>query len=82
MNENTLKNRIRSLQGMRAILFLGVLSFHCGIGNQGAWCVSVFFILSGFVYSYHYLLDGINLETNFKSRVEFTLTNSNFAHKF
>lgn len=74
MNENTLKNRIRSLQGMRAILFLGVLSFHCGIGNQGAWCVSVFFILSGFVYSYHYLFDGINLETNFKSRVEFTLT--------
>lgn len=74
MNESTLKNKIRSLQGMRAILFLGVLSFHCGIGSQGAWCVSVFFVLSGFVYSYHYLLNNVNLKTNFKSRVEFAFS--------
>lgn len=52
------KKKMNSLQALRALAFLGVFASHTGIGafgNAGAWGVSVFFILSGFlmVYSYY-----------------------------
>ncbi len=51
-------NRIDSLQGIRALAFLGIFLFHSGdtvFSSGGAWGVSVFLILSGFlmVYSYY-----------------------------
>lgn len=33
---------------------MGILTFHCGLSQLGAWGVSVFFILSGFVLTYSY----------------------------
>ena len=41
--------KIESIQGLRAILFFLILSFHCGIGNCGSFAVSGFVIISGFV---------------------------------
>lgn len=51
-------NRIDSLQGIRAIAFLGIFLFHSGaavFAAGGTWGVSVFLVLSGFlmVYSYY-----------------------------
>lgn len=53
-----MKNKIDSLQVIRALAFLGIFTSHSGItmfSAGGAWGVSVFFILSGFlmVYSYY-----------------------------
>lgn len=46
------RQRINSLQGLRAIAFLAIFISHAGLGNYGclgAWGVSVFFLLSGFL---------------------------------
>lgn len=46
------RQRIYSLQGLRAVSFLAIFISHTGLGNYGclgAWGVSVFFILSGFL---------------------------------
>ena len=47
--------RIDSLQTVRALAFLAILTYHSGTSSLGAFGVSVFLILSGFlmVYSYH-----------------------------
>ena len=44
--------KINSFQGLRAIAFIGVFLTHSSLGNLfalGAWGVSVFFIMSGFL---------------------------------
>lgn len=49
--------RINSLQGLRAIAFLAIYISHTGIaklGALGAWGVSVFLVLSGFVMVLNY----------------------------
>lgn len=54
---NISKPRIDSLQGLRAIAFLAVFISHAGIGSYGAlgaWGVSVFIIMSGFLSTYNY----------------------------
>lgn len=51
---NTNNNRINSLQSIRAIAFLGILTSHCGATELGAWGVSVFLVLSGFVMFFSY----------------------------
>lgn len=48
------KGKIYSLQALRGIAFLGVFGCHVGFIDLGAWGVSVFFILSGFVMYYKY----------------------------
>lgn len=56
LQEQRIKNRtqrIESLQALRAITFLGIFTYHCGITYMGSWGVSVFLILSGFVLTYH-----------------------------
>jgi len=58
-NSNYLSKRkqIDSLQALRGLAFLGIFLFHTNIpcfGGAGAWGVSVFFILSGFVMVYSY----------------------------
>lgn len=48
------ERKIASLQALRTVAFLGIFLYHCGITDLGAWGVSVFFILSGFVLSIRY----------------------------
>ena len=55
--EIIMKSRINSLQAVRAFAFLGVFACHSGItvfSSGGAWGVSVFLILSGFLMLYSY----------------------------
>ena len=50
--------KINSLQGLRAIAFLAIFISHARLKNfgaLGAWGVSVFFVLSGFLMIYNYL---------------------------
>ena len=47
-------NYIFSLQALRALAFAGILTYHCGLLPLGAWGVSIFFILSGFVIMLRY----------------------------
>lgn len=52
-----MKNRINSLQVVRAFAFLGIFASHSNItifSPGGAWGVSVFLILSGFLMIYSY----------------------------
>lgn len=61
------KNKISSLQSIRALAFLGILCQHCSIIRLGTWGVTVFFVLSGFVLvfsSYDKQYD-ISLKTQF-----------------
>ncbi|MBP5670059.1 MAG: acyltransferase [Lachnospiraceae bacterium] len=44
--------KIMSLQGVRAMAFLGIFSSHVGLSQLGPWGVSVFLILSGFLLAY------------------------------
>lgn len=49
---------IGALQGLRAIAFLAIFLSHSGIGPFGcfgAWGVSLFLMMSGFLMSYRYL---------------------------
>lgn len=51
------KKRILSLQGLRAIAFLAIFISHSRLGQLGclgAWGVSVFFVLSGFLMFFNY----------------------------
>ncbi len=48
------KKKIPSLQIIRAFVFLGIFTSHCNASELGAWGVSVFVILSGFVMFYSY----------------------------
>ena len=58
--------KIKSLQTVRAIAFLGIFTLHCEIGQYGAWGVSVFVILSGFVMTYTY----------YERNIDYSLCNS------
>ena len=48
------KRKIKSLQTLRALAFLGIFAEHSYGADYGAWGVSVFFILSGFLMIYSY----------------------------
>lgn len=50
-----MKQKINSLQTVRAIAFLGIFMAHNGVlDGLGSWGVAVFFELSGFVMTYSY----------------------------
>lgn len=53
-NTDVKKKKILSIQVLRAIAILGILTSHCGATTLGAWGVSIFIILSGFVMYYSY----------------------------
>ena len=68
-----MKNRIDSLQGIRAFAFLGIYTCHSYLtvfGACGGWGVSVFMILSGFLMFYSYAdtdrIKSIGLISNIK----------------
>lgn len=48
------KQKIQTLQSLRGLAFMGIFLSHLGLAKLGAWSVSVFFILSGFVMYYSY----------------------------
>lgn len=49
-------NKIESLETLRGIAFSGIFLLHIGFPIQWATLgVSIFFVLSGFLLSYHYL---------------------------
>lgn len=70
-NEKGLTKKIDSLQALRCIAFLGVASSHCGLSLLGAWSVSVFFVLSGFLMMHAY--QNRPLECSLKNNLLFAL---------
>ncbi len=68
---NSEKGKIKSLQGLRALAFLGIFTSHTGLTQLGAWGVSVFFVLSGFLMAYVYY--GRDLDYRLKSSVCFSI---------
>lgn len=49
--------KIDGLQGLRAVAFIAIFISHTSVGNYsklGAWGVSIFLVLSGFVMVYSY----------------------------
>ena len=54
-----MNKKIESLQGLRALAFLGVFASHTYLKSfrfTGAWGVSVFFMLSGFFYAFRFFI--------------------------
>lgn len=45
---------LNSIQALRAVAFLAIFTYHCGITPGGPWGVSIFFVLSGFCMFYGY----------------------------
>lgn len=65
--------KLESLQAVRALAFLGILTSHCGVSELGAWGVSVFFILSGFVMVYNYLPGSDRITLSWKANWSFSI---------
>lgn len=67
-----INNRIKTLEGLRALAFLGVVLSHTDFDifrGVGTWAVSIFFILSGFVAVISYKQtdnDKPSIKNNFK----------------
>ena len=51
MTIRTKKNE--ALQGLRALSFVAIFLYHCGIGHLAVMGVSFFFVLSGFLMVYN-----------------------------
>lgn len=71
MSSTIKKGRIKSLEGLRAFAFLGVVFCHTGLGkgtfsSVGLMGVSLFFILSGFVLVYSQID-----KTNYKPSIKY-----------
>lgn len=66
--------RCNQLQGLRALSFLAVFGYHSTLVQNGmyVWGVSVFFILSGFLISYHHYEDKVVENLDLKRLFIFT----------
>lgn len=62
------KEKLDSLQALRALAFLGIFSSHAVVGNSlGAWGVSIFIVMSGFLMTYNYndkLLEPVTIKNS------------------
>lgn len=58
---------LNSIQALRAIAFLAIVTYHCGITPGGPWGVSVFLVISGFclVYGYSKRAFPVSVKHNF-----------------
>ena len=65
------KTKIQTLQSLRGLAFMGIFFSHLGFAKLGAWSVSVFFILSGFVMYYSYV--NKSLSCSIKDNVLFAI---------
>ena len=65
------KQKIQTLQSLRGLAFMGIFLSHLGLAKLGAWSVSVFFILSGFVMYYSY--ENKTLHSSIKDDVLFAI---------
>lgn len=66
-----MKKKIQTLQSLRGLAFMGIFLSHLGFAKLGAWSVSVFFILSGFVMYYSY--ENKTLHSSIKDDVLFAI---------
>lgn len=65
--------RIYSLQGLRAVAFLLIFLGHCNFFGLAGACVSIFFVLSGFLMVYNYFgkeLGTVSIKSNFNNAVK------------
>ena len=70
------KNRIQTLESLRAFAFLGVFAHHTSLKifeGAGAWGVSIFIMLSGFVLAINYLSKDKIPSTSCKYNLYFAL---------
>ncbi|MCR5562646.1 MAG: acyltransferase [Desulfovibrio sp.] len=70
------REKLNSLQGIRAIAFMGIFASHTGLQYftpTGSWGVSVFLVLSGFLMSYCYLDRGRITAVSFADNLKFSV---------
>ena len=67
---NSKRQNLPALQGLRALAFFGIFTEHTGLFQGGAWGVSIFFILSGFLMLYNYY--DRPMESGLKKHLQFT----------
>ena len=72
------KRMLQPLQGLRALAFIGIFLSHCGVGilsssGLGAWGVSVFLILSGFLMMINYYHSNRRIDCSIKGNLKFSL---------
>lgn len=64
-------SKITSIQALRACAFIGIFASHTGMLALGAWGVSIFLVLSGFIMFYAYI--GRDLETGVEKNIMFSI---------
>ena len=65
--------RIKSLQGLRVLAFLGIFLWHAIETPAGAWGVSIFIMLSGFLMVYSYWDRWEGKEFSIKDSIKFSI---------
>ncbi len=65
------RQKIDSLQAVRTVAFMGVFTSHCGATEWGAWGVSVFIVLSGFLMTVSYYDKTLN--PSLKNNINFAM---------
>ena len=64
-------SKITSIQALRACAFIGIFASHAEMLPLGAWGVSIFLVLSGFIMFYAYT--GRDLETGVEKNIMFSI---------
>ena len=64
-------SKITSIQALRACAFIGIFASHTEMLSLGAWGVSIFLVLSGFIMFYAYV--GRDLETGVEKNIMFSI---------
>ena len=68
------KKKIESMQVLRALAFIGVVLSHCGFNDStGAWGVSIFIVMSGFLSVYNHFDDYTLTKISVKENMSFSI---------